>query len=359
VLRPFAGHRPSLLLPASFDSPMGGTASADAQRCANDLWIEEAATITVQKSAFRLMWDQIGSLGGLNFRVAAQSYNTYTDTAAVLGGGNALQRTCDSAISLARGKNTLTADVYRTDATDRGWGLSGLWIINYKCAKPTNGWGRANRTCIWSLLQYGTGNFLNQIDISATAPAIPEASYYLSCVGIEFMTMFSGNTQTYGYNILVERLSGEGVGHKWERAYLDASHTDTEVGVRFYRACIMQYFERYPGDPEASRFDLETSRQWRIHPMQIVAVLGKLLLYYTYHALTFSVSGTVTGSGGGTVNLYLFDDTDKTLLLTGSRSGNGAYTLTWYDSARNVFVDAREDGTHLGRSEIGVATGTP
>jgi hypothetical protein len=46
-------------------------------------------------------------------------------------------------------------------------------------------------------------------------------------------------------------------------------------------------------------------------------------------------------------------------LLTTSRVGDGAYSFTWYDNTKNVFVAAREDDNHLGRTTLGTATGTP
>lgn len=79
-------------------------------------------------------------------------------------------------------------------------------------------------------------------------------------------------------------------------------------------------------------------------------------MYLTYHAITFTVSGTVSGSNSGTVNLGLHDATTGELLLTTSRSGDGSYSFTWYDDTADVYVAAYEDDTHVGRSANDPAT---
>jgi hypothetical protein len=349
----------SLLLPMEISSPMGGTASTDAQRGSRELWIEEAATITTQASACRLHWEQIGAISTLNARCGSQSYASYTDTALAMCGGNVLQRTCNDNITFARGRNTLTIDVYRSDTTDLGWNVSGLWIVNYKCAKPTNGWGRANHTVVWNLATMGTAAASSTYTVSSTAVTIPETTYFINALGTQTQVISSSTTTMYAYNVFAERLSGEG-GGEWEIVYINSTHTDPEVGLFQFYSQMRTIFLRWVGDPDTSRIDIETGRRWRIYSGQNSTAYWTMNVYMTYHAITFTVSGTVGGSAGGTVNLYLRRaTTDNALLLTGTRSGNGSYSFTWFDNTENVFVDALEDTTHLGRSENSTATGTP
>jgi hypothetical protein len=75
----------------------------------------------------------------------------------------------------------------------------------------------------------------------------------------------------------------------------------------------------------------------------------------TYHSITYTVSGTVSGSSGGTVTLNLHRATSGEKILSTTRTGNGTYTFTWYDNTEDLFVEARESGTLLGRSDTGVA----
>jgi hypothetical protein len=41
------------------------------------------------------------------------------------------------------------------------------------------------------------------------------------------------------------------------------------------------------------------------------------------------------------------------ILKTSTRSGNGAYSFSWYTDTRLVYTVAYEDGTHLGTSVQG------
>jgi hypothetical protein len=79
-------------------------------------------------------------------------------------------------------------------------------------------------------------------------------------------------------------------------------------------------------------------------------VIG-LDMNYTYHSNTFSVTGSVAGSAGGTVELQLLRTADDKKLATTSSIGNGDYSFTWYDNTEKVYVVARESGVLLGRSD--------
>jgi hypothetical protein len=350
----------SLLISHDLESGvMGGATSADGQRDSIDLWIEEPATIAIQKSAIRVFWTAISTVGGLAFRAGSQSFNSYTVSAAALCGCNCLQRTIDDNISLARGKNTITCDIYRTDTTDLGWGVTSLFIINYKCGKPSGGWGRANHSVKWNLVTNGTGAAVAIQDISSVALTIPETDYWINSIGAELSVMMHGTSgQVGGFLQMVERLSGEG-GVKWEIMGDDIAHDDYEAGIRFDYCDDPDTFLRFPNDISlnngSSRIDVETSRRYR-------ALIGLQYpcwwmwnLMITYHSIIFTVGDSVSNSNGGTVTIYLMDSNNMPVKST-TRVGNGAFSFSWYDNTANVYCVAREDSTHLGRSDSGVAT---
>jgi hypothetical protein len=83
------------------------------------------------------------------------------------------------------------------------------------------------------------------------------------------------------------------------------------------------------------------------------------MAWLTYHAITFTVTGTVSDSAGGTVNLACYRKSDGLKLGSTSRVGNGSYTITIYDNTETVFAEARESAALLGRSDDGTATGSP
>ena len=78
-------------------------------------------------------------------------------------------------------------------------------------------------------------------------------------------------------------------------------------------------------------------------------------LMINYHSITYTIAGTLTNFGAGTVNIMAISEVSKEVIAETSRSGNGAYSMTWYDNTEDVKVIANQDSTHMGASDIGVA----
>lgn len=104
---------------------------------------------------------------------------------------------------------------------------------------------------------------------------------------------------------------------------------------------------------------MQTERRWRVMLGGNCASFDHLDMYLTYHSITFTVSGTVTDSAGGVVDLSLHRESSGERIKVASRTGNGSYSFTWFDNTASVYVDAYENATHTGRSADAVATGTP
>lgn len=344
----------SVILPQEVASPMGGSTSSDYQRASRELRISEPGSITTKQVAFYAFWDQIAAISTLQFRVGTGSFVTYTDTAAAMCGNNGAMVRNDAAFTLARGKNTLQADVYRSDTADLGFALSGFWIVNYTASKPSQGYGAANHTVAWNLGALYDGAASVDKTLTAIAPIIPETTYYMTAVGARYEYISNSTGQPGGQIVLVERLAAEG-GVAWEAANIDTTMTDPETGLRTSWCQIKDDFLRWPGDPGADRMDIETARRWRVVLGNACTGFHRLDLFFTYHTITYAVAGNVSGSAGGTVNLALHRDGTGEKVLSTTRSGNGSYSFTWYDNVDNMFVQAREDATHLGRSDSGPA----
>jgi hypothetical protein len=80
-----------------------------------------------------------------------------------------------------------------------------------------------------------------------------------------------------------------------------------------------------------------------------------LMAITTYHGITFTASGNVinyTGDGSGiTVTVHRSDTGEK--IATATTAIGGAYTVTEvFDTNITHFSEARQDGTHLGRSDL-------
>jgi hypothetical protein len=342
----------SVLLPMQA-TMMGGTAATDFERMSRLLWIEEPATITTKDIAFYAFWEQAAAISTLNFRVGTGSFVAYTDAAAVLCGGNGCMVRLDSAFTLARGSNTLNCDVYRSDTADFGLAISGFLIVNYTSAKPTQGYGAANHTVKWNAGFTFDGATATNRRTSAFAVAIPESEYFINSYGCHLANVTNTTTQFSGLAILMEKTNAAG---EWLTVDSVAGHTDAEKGLHQHFAGIRDEMYRYPGDPWPGRLDPEGTRRWWVSYSNAGTGFMYLDLWITYHTITFTVSGSITGSSGGTVNIGVWRMTNEELAGTTSRSGNGSYSFTWYDNTETLFAEARESATLIGRSDNGTAS---
>jgi hypothetical protein len=353
----------SLMLPMDMSSPMGGTTSSDYQRATRSLWIQEPGTITTEHVAFFPFWQQAAAIGGLNMRLGTGSFVTYTDAASVMCGANAAMVRNDSAFTLARGRNTLNFDAYRTDTADYGWNVSGFWLVNYTSSKATQGVGAHNHTVEWSAQQNGTAAATSVYTTTGDSPAIPETEHYLTALGISMIVMPSGTTPPVAFVVGTERLTAEG-GMVWESVYSDSAQNDAEVGVVPVFAQMRDLFLRWPTDPDDSRMNIETARRWRVTLAGAAAnpaVWVSLNYMMTYHTITKTISGTVSGyadadGAGLTVRLFRINgDGYVDHIGNATTTTGGAYTFTWYDDTETVFAAVHEDATHVGTSATGTA----
>jgi hypothetical protein len=343
----------SLQLPMEFGGTMGGTSSSDYQRAKRELWIEEGGTITTLRVALFVFWDQLAVISGLNARVGTGSFLSYTSVASVLAGNCALMVRNDGAFTLARGRNTLTADIYRADATDLGFSLSSFWLINYTSAKHADGVGAHNHTVTKNLKATGTGGAANQSTVTNALFDIPETNHFKNGIGVNYVFVTNGGVSPSGILISTERLaSGEG-GLIWENAFESLGGTDPETGIRQCWASTGDIFRRWlagsVADADENRLDIGTARRWRLSSSAVT--FDHLDIAITYHSITFTISGTISGSAGGTVNLALCRASTGEVVMRDTRTGNGAYSFTWFDDTEDMFVVATETASLRGVSK--------
>jgi hypothetical protein len=189
---------------------------------------------------------------------------------------------------------------------------------------------------------------------------IPEAKWWRT--GLEFYSngVGSGASPQYWF-VGCENIGSEGgqtdfreLAKGWfirdaENGWYPISFTAQDEGA--------SEFQRFDADPDGTRLALEGSRRWKIACGQ--ANSRPLMAWLTYHSITFTVSGTISESAGGTVDIACYRKSDGLKLGTTSRTGNGSYTITIYDNTETVFAEARESGALIGRSDDGTATGSP
>jgi hypothetical protein len=348
----------SVMLPMELASPMGGTTSADYQRGTRELFIQEP-NVTGQRVAFYPFWNQIAAIGGLNMRIGTGSFVTYTDAAATTAGSCAAMVRNDSAFTLARGRNELNADMYRTDTADFGWNVSGFWLVNYTSDIATDGIGAHNHTVEYGITQCGTAAAAATVTSSAVSIAIPETEYFVAALGTSLMAMTSGTVAPSAWTVLVERLSAEG-GVQWEPAYIDSAQTDAEVGAFLMFSQMRTLFYRWDGDPASDRMDIQTARRWRIHMNGSTAATGwyGLSVFLTYHSIQYAVAGTVSDyvdADGAGLTVWIHRTTSGDRVGVTTTTSGGAFSWPWHDDTEEVFAVCLESSTTTGASASDVA----
>jgi hypothetical protein len=338
----------SVWLPAQAGLAIGhGTSSSAFIRAAAQLWIEEPGSIANGRIAFYGWWQAAGALSGANFRVGTGSFVAYTDTASVLCGGNGLMVRNDSAFTLARGRNTLTADAYASAGL--GWGFGGLFLVCYTSDVPTDGVHVANKSVRLGSVPFGTPSITSEPK-SEIGPFDLQASAYFingafALTMINQLATFSGFVAAY----VADTANDDTRNTRPEDAA--AFDSDTETGTVVTVFDLTQGVMRWPAQQRLRPIvDLESATAKVGYTRRSASTHFAWDFWLTYHQITFSVAGDVSDSDGGTVNLTLHRASDGEQLASTSRSGDGAYSMTWYDDTEDVYVSAYEDATHVGRS---------
>lgn len=354
----------SLVLPVVEESgAFGGSVAGDASRARIRFLVEEPATITLRQSGLYLSFLEGGSVGTINFSAGAQAYRAYTHTAGTdIAGQYSLLQRIDSGgaqgagIVLARGENTLTVDWYRTAAGSAiGTAMTGAMILNYTSGKHASGDGVHAHSTWWSIGDTSNGGSGVRVrEFAAVAPNVPEASYWV--VGVGFDTAQMSMDFDANLTFSAELLAGEGAEDGWRD--LHALVENGDGAIKAVRAMLLATgaFDRHPTDPDPERMAIESARKYRAYGLIEMWTAPAMVL--TYHAITRTVSGTISGfSGDGSgiaVDFYRVDTHERVLRLTSA--AGGTLSGTWYDDTVQLKSETQQDATHVGRSANGLAT---
>jgi hypothetical protein len=323
------------------------------------IWVEEPATVTLAQSGLWLAYGQQAS-GSFVAAVGSQTARTYTETALAFGGSCFITHRIDSGalagsgLSLARGKNNVVIKV-RTSATGVcPTGIGGWIVLNYTSGLASGGVATHNHSVahnVHNSIAAAAANLL----AAAQYIYLPETNWFANSLAVQMNYLANINSvAAVAVSVGFEAGSGELSTTDFHYAPVSILENDGELGWSpvFIALQSAPLFDRWSNDPQTERMSLTGSRRWRFATSQSGGTWSALC-WLTYHSITFAATGTITGSGGGTVNLCLHDATKHECLATGSRTGNGSYTLTWFDNTQNCYVDAREGATYLGRSDNG------
>ncbi|MCA9324936.1 hypothetical protein KDA23_02605 [Candidatus Saccharibacteria bacterium] len=341
----------SIQLPMELTGPLGATTTADASRMSRDIFINEPGTISMQQSGFRMNWNSAATPTGLRLRAGSQAYRVYTPQSGTVAGMFGLQQRIDSgsaqgaALTLARGKNTITVDGYITVTTNQITNVSGYIILNYHSGLSPSGIGAHSHTIYYLLLAWAA-LLSDRTRIDNYSITLPESNYYF--VGIGYIFYQIVQTASMGITFDTQCLSGEAKGGGYYDIYADAYQADNERSCSIVWMRGRDVFLRYPGDPGSDRVDIQTARNYRLFTSTTTS--NGLMLTTTYNSITYTVSGNITGSNGGSVTINIFRSDTNELVYTTSRTGNGSYSFQWHDDTVALYASAYEDSNHRGRS---------
>ena len=348
----------STLIPIEISSPLGATTTAEASRFSREFLIAEPGTITLRQSGFRINYN-IGAGANHTWRAGGQAYRTYTGAANVVAGMFSMQQRIDAGstlgagVALSRGLNTVTIDGYGSSTANQFTNLNGYLLINYESDVPAQGIATAAHTVLVSLL--GWDAFLSDRNrILNWEPPFTHDNYWMIASGFCFVTWVQATGLAVTFD--VECGAGEGKGGGYYDIYADAYQSDNE------RACSVIWmrgrdtFRRLPNDIDPDRLDPFQMRDYRLFTTTNSS--NGMLAAYTYHQMTWTVAGNLTGlQAGEGLELILVREVDDTPLQRqtfASGSLPSSFSFTVYDNVLEYYVVAQQV-TRASRSLSGVA----
>ena len=350
----------SLEIAAGTNGMIGWYTSGDATKVATPVYVEEPGTITLKQSGVLATFTAINPPTDANFACGSQTARAFTPS----NGGNSnspmgfIQRvdsgsTSGAGMTLARGKNTLTTTFYCTGQYDAPPGTYGATLyLNYTSDKHSEGDGAHAHTIVQHVSSWDAGNVIADLSSWTVAPSIPETQYALINVGLYCNLQQASSPM--GADIEVTTTTSDPVGLAGVRPILNTTsyceYSDIEQIVTLD---ITRHWLTHPGKLlQTDRLDLEVSRAWRMWMAGAIGGSASMYLLITYHAVRFTVSGTISAYGGaGTgIPVVAINATTHEAIATANTTSGGAYTITVYDDTEGVYTVAREDDTHTGRS---------
>jgi hypothetical protein len=354
----------SLMIPLGTIDLPGATAATDAAQIEKQFYIEEPSTITLVQSGALIAYSQTAAVGP-SIAFGGQTARAYTDTAQAFCGETFLTHRVDSGgaagagIALARGLNKWRWAIHIGTAGFSPGSFDGWLMLNYTSGKSAQGDGAHNQSVHFSMQDSQSSNTISTIT-AAQFIYIPETKWWRN--GLGFYSNSCGHAASPQYWFLgAEVLAGEGNRQDFREIGKGWFTHDGEVGWMPFMVDAQDEaageFQRFDNDPDTERLTLEGSRRWKLALGQ--AGSRPLACWLTYHSITFTADGTISGSSGGTVNVACYRKSDGLKLGSTSRVGNGAYSISVYDNTETIFTEARESGVLLGRSDDSVANGSP
>jgi hypothetical protein len=349
----------SLVLPLA-DTPGSGQSSTEPHRFVVPFWVQEPGSVTLGRSAcFFFEKDAAATTGRVS--VGGQSFRTFTmvNHSLTCGQGSFAQRFDSGGSSglghtLTRGLNNLAVR-WNFSAAGQGYSVSGFVCLNYESDAYAGGLGSHNQSIHHLVHQFGAAALLRaELGVRALGFA---GDYFLNGLLLHLCWIDSTPLATGGCSLEVGYASGEnvgGTGEGWVAAGTVTLSQDVENAVN-YLCCeagwMYRPWESANAPVISELMNVKTNRRYAVTNPD--SVWSTTWAWVTVHNIQFTVAGSVTGySGDGSgIEVRAHDKDTGQLLATATTAVGGAYSMVVFDNTRDIFCEARQSATLVGRSD--------
>lgn len=351
----------SLLLPLTSNANSACVSSPDTDSSdvyALDVFIEEPDNVQLKQSAVVYYAHSNNEATTLVVSAGSQAERSYTIVSlGSISGPYMIVHRVDhnSGWTLSRGRNKFSIKCYIT-ASPQTLSLSGYVILNYISSKSTLGVDSHAKSTCWNICDYSTTDAAAEVRVipaSGTAiPSIPESKYQIMGSYVEGFPRYSDPNNYMSLSAKV--LTGEWLGSGWRLLSNEYVRTQAELGTRPAIFNTTNFWNRSPSISGAA--NITSQRDYRYISAVPATICARQ--WITYHSNAFTVSGTVSGySGNGSgIVVEVYSRESNQVVASGITSVGGFYNIQVMDSVYRHFAVARQDDTHLGRSDDGAPT---
>lgn len=366
----------SIMMPVLDEAgTIGGNTTALKTRFKRTFPIVDKGPILLVSSAVKLYYSD-GAAMDVDIRAGSQASRVYSHPAAIRAGSCSAQRRIDAGaiggagLTLDRGLNTFTLDIFRTGTTagTLGSNLSGIMYLNYTSSiNPGATSGSAAEShpkTVLTLLQETPPTLtvpLVTVSSSARVPTIPESYYYLYNGGAFLPTVWSGTAHldTYlAFHCSVEANEAEAGG--WRSLYVGTVTSDSETGVYPAYTFAPETWKRFPNkvDGDSQLLNYTQMKQYRLASQPASAVNLQGWHITTYHTRQFEKTGSVYPNPGAGTTVKIFRNDTYEMITTASTNADGQYSFAYHNDTVDLFAESRVSNTLAGRSSLFRVTGT-
>ena len=371
----------SLVFPLSNDLTsqlIGGTISSQYSRAIRSFYICDPLTTTLQQSGILWKWNYNG-VANIYTRIGNQNWWPMSPGVGgtIYGYATSIMRfdssaTGGSGLTLVRGINNLTADLYSAGAgnsTLLQTGVNGLIFLNY-ISGISGGTDQTNTHTVLVNTLTGTvsGNAgtpsITAVPISASVLAlIPETDIYLVDNSYRF-PIINSSFDAFTYQRLLPFVFSVSANGEYNHNWLPINSIFTYyAGYQYdnYYFTLTPYFKNNFKDTFTQKLTLTSFRAYKF---DVGAANGFTIVslpqLVTYHSHLYPISGIVSSYTGDGSNIIVYVHTtyDNSNIMQLTTAVGGSWSGNWYDNSVNLYAHTRQDSTHTGRSDNGLAFGT-